>query len=357
MNIRSSFQKDTQTGKTKPGSYEWWYFDAHSVDGYSIVLIFYDGNPFSRRYIQSLENGERALAEQYPAISISVYKNSKPVYYAFEEFKHGRASFSSQHPAGNVGGSFFEGERIDGSIQYKLRLNHTLLNGDSIQGELLFVSVTGDLNDFGTVEHGHDTSQQHDWNLVLPKCHVSGELILDGTHQEKIIFNGIGYHDHNRGAEPMKESFKQWYWGRYHTESCTVVYYLMEENGVWDQKAWLFEDEGDFRAANREILKGDSEYSLFGLKCNRSIQFQTEEEEIFIQKGVVLDSGPFYIRFLGKLIMKKGNEIEVAEGISEYIYPSRIHNRLFWPLVNMRLRYPDREHWVQKSPVLYRWTW
>jgi carotenoid 1,2-hydratase len=31
--------------------------------------------------------------------------------------------------------------------------------------------------------------------------------------------------------------------------------------------------------------------------------------------------------------------------------------KIFWPLVNMRIQYPGKTHWVQKSPRLYRWTW
>ncbi len=357
MIIKSSFQKDTQSVKMKPGSYEWWYFDAQSADGYSIVVIFYEGNPFSRRYIHLLNKGIDVLAEQFPAISISVYKDSKPIYYAFEEFDSENASFSADEPAGSTGNSGFEGEMVGSSIQYKLRLNHTLLNGDSLKGELLFESETGNLKQFGTSDADEGTCTSHEWNLVIPKCDVSGSLAIDGYHQEKIEFIGLGYHDHNRGDVPMKETFNQWYWGRYHTENASIVYYLMEENGKWDEKAWLIEDGGLVRRVDQDIIKGKPELSLFGLKCSRTIRFKMDETDMFLQKGDVLDNGPFYIRFSGKLILKKGDEIEVAEGFSEYIYPARIYDRKFWPLVNMRIQYPKSNHWVQKSPILYRWTW
>jgi hypothetical protein len=32
---------------TKPGSYEWWYFDAHVDDGSTLVIIFYTKNPLT----------------------------------------------------------------------------------------------------------------------------------------------------------------------------------------------------------------------------------------------------------------------------------------------------------------------
>src|SRR6202161_4573420 len=32
---------------TGPGSYEWWYFDAHLDDGSSLVIVFYTKSPLS----------------------------------------------------------------------------------------------------------------------------------------------------------------------------------------------------------------------------------------------------------------------------------------------------------------------
>lgn len=357
MNIKSSFQKDTQTSKIKPGSYEWWYFDAISVDGYSVVIIFYDGNPFSRRYIKSRKYKEGALAEQFPAISISIYKEHKPIYYAFEEIEPENASFSAERPSGKIGSSTFEGYDNGEGIKYEIELNHVFSNGDSLMGSLCFDAVSFNLNESEFRDRSGQTDEMHEWNLVVPKCHVNGELVIDGFHRETIPFQGVGYHDHNKGDEPMKESFRQWYWGRYHLKNSTVIYYLMEENGVWDEKAWMIEDDGVIRRMGVQIENGEPELSTFGLKCSRSIRFKDGELELFIQKEKVLDSGPFYMRFMGKLILKDGDRIETTEGISEYIYPSRIHSKFFWPLVNMRIKYPGPPHWVQKSPTLYRWTW
>ena len=44
MNIFSDPAKDTKTSKPKPGSYEWWYFDAVDENsGLSLVVIFLMG--------------------------------------------------------------------------------------------------------------------------------------------------------------------------------------------------------------------------------------------------------------------------------------------------------------------------
>jgi carotenoid 1,2-hydratase len=97
--------------------------------------------------------------------------------------------------------------------------------------------------------------------------------------------------------------------------------------------------------------------NLFGLKSCRAFTFYDDQTELYLHKDRVTDDGPFYQRFEGRLIAKTGEKIEECRGISEYIYPSRIYNKLFWPLVNMRIAYPGKAHWVQKKPRLYRWTW
>ena len=70
MKITSNFAKDIRSVKKESGAYEWWYFDAVSDDdSVEIVVIFYEGNPFSRRYIQHQQNGASATPSNFPAHS------------------------------------------------------------------------------------------------------------------------------------------------------------------------------------------------------------------------------------------------------------------------------------------------
>jgi len=73
-----------------------------------------------------------------------------------------------------------------------------------------------------------------------------------------------------------------------------------------------------------------------------------------------LDNGPFYRRYSSDafLRIKHRGLVESKSGITEYIYPSRIYSRIFWPFVDMRIRYAaENPHWIQRSKTLYRWTW
>ena len=362
MHQYSDFFRDVQTDKPLPGSYEWWYFDAISVDGYSLVVIFYDGNPFSRRYIQALqstESGKSGLAADYPAVSISIYKGGKHIYYSFEEVNPSDAHFSPDKPEVRIAGNSLYGDREGNVLKYQLNLDQKLPNGDRLAGKLTFSSET----DAGIILSGTDKEfsskikqETHEWNLVQPKAIVTGSMKISGYHEEQISFDGIGYHDHNLGREPMKDSFEEWYWGRYHFDQYTVAYYLMKEQGEWKKHAWIWSEAGKCLEIS-DIGLSNYGFNPFGLYTARVIQFTRGDLSFHLHQDRVVDSGPFYQRFLGRAILKKGDHFEDADGISEYIRPGRIYNRFFWPLVDMRIAYPNEVHWVQKSPMLYRWTW
>lgn len=355
MQIISDFNQDTQTAKSKAGSYEWWYFDAKSRDGYSLVIIFYEGNPFSRRYIQALETGKNNLAADYPAISISIYKEGEPIFYSFEEVLPEQAEISPFLPKGSIRQNSFEGTAIDGELKYSVKLNQHVDNGDSLKADLLF-SGKHLKNLFKESAKTRDKSN-HIWNLVLPNCDVNGSIEIDGFEQFQFDFEGTGYHDHNTGFEPMKNSFDEWYWGRYHFKESTLIYYLMNIEGKWERLGWLINKNNKKVQVLNHFTEGDYSYSKFGLYSAKKIEFRGNGVDGLLQKERVTDSGPFYQRFEGTAFLKTKEGILKGEGISEYIHPNRIYSKIFWPLVNMRIKYPGNVHWVQKNPYLYRWTW
>ncbi|REL33018.1 hypothetical protein DYD21_12205 [Rhodohalobacter sp. SW132] len=355
MQILSDTDLDVRSKKINPGSYEWWYFDAVSSDEvYSIVVIFYDGNPFSRRYLDALQNDKYPLAEQYPAISLSVYRDGKPVFYSFEEVKPGEADFSARKPEGHVKKNTFQREIAGQKLCYRLSLDQTVPNGDQLKGELVFESI---LNPIQIQKSQNTRDQGHRWNLVQPQAKVQGTLQIRGFKEETISFSGLGYHDHNTGNEPLRDSFEDWYWGRLHFGDRTLIYYLMNENDEYHSNGWIIGPGGEILFLDDGIETDDFSVNLFGLKSARKIEKKHGDIRFLIQKNSIIDDGPFYQRFFSRLMLQMDDSIYQGSGISEYISPARIHNKLFRPLVNMRIQYPDQEHWVQKSPRLYRWTW
>ena len=121
MYIRSKLSSELPHKKEIPGSYEWWYFDAMSADKkWAIVIIFYEGNPFSPAYIKAQEEarssathlpGDSAEAEEiassFPAISVSVYNTQKAEYYSFLEYAPNRLSSQNEPFSISLGSNIF----------------------------------------------------------------------------------------------------------------------------------------------------------------------------------------------------------------------------------------------------------
>ncbi|MEQ9091380.1 MAG: hypothetical protein RIE52_09835 [Balneola sp.] len=356
MNI-STDQLDENPFPNKPsGGYEWWYFDALSEDGnWGLVIIFYQGNPFSPEYIRNIEK-KSSYPDEFPAVSISIYNRNKTEFYSFVEYSADDFNWDKKSDSCTVGPHSFSKSEYDSKLVYSVVLKDVLPSGHSIKAELEFSSSI--ITKAPIVSKS--PNEHHFWNLIQPKAEVSGTIEIKGKSGfQKIAFNGSGYHDHNVGLEPMKEDFKDWYWGRYHFKNTTLIYYVMNRVNEKQYKAWLISNENgevidEFSSVDTEGFLGN----MFGLSSARKITLKSVDSEVTVQAALSLDDGPFYQRFLGQAVMHKDGEVSIAEGISEYIYPENIYSRKFWPAVKMRLRFASKKpHWVQKFKMFYEWTW
>lgn len=357
MNIFSDPDRDCKTPKNKSGSYEWWYFDAISDNGeLSFVVIFYEGNPFSKKYIQSQESDKKSAAD-FPAVSISVYLKSQPLFYSFVEYDQKKATFSENSAYVSIAGNSLKQSKIGDKLIYTLSLDESLPCGNSIKAELEFTSSLK--NQAGFKELGSDTGE-HTWNLIQFRADVIGSIKIKTERIKGYDFNGIGYHDHNLGLEPMKDSFEQWYWGRFHLKSGTFLYYVMDTFNGQDYKGWWIDPSGRVEEVSDYVRITNVQYNPFLMKSGRVLQFESKTMNALVQQDYLLDNGPFYQRFNSRILIRdhKNSVLEQGRGITEFIRPDRIYNKLFWPLVDMRLRYTsEKPHWVQKSNTFYRWTW
>ncbi|MBD3615570.1 MAG: hypothetical protein HUJ22_03280 [Gracilimonas sp.] len=355
MNISTDFtQVSPDTGKPESG-YEWWYFDGMSADGkYGFSVIFYQNNPFSTRKIKELENGS-INHKSYPAVSISLYENNKTIYYSFLEFEESDYEWREGELMLTIGRDSFSYSISGDTVNIEIMLNQQLASGHKIRGT---ISGSGCLTASNLIQSMDE--DRHLWNLILPSMNLEADIDLYGRRgEERVHFHGKGYHDHNTGFEPMKESFKDWYWGRYHFEDFTLVYYLMQKHDASQFEGWLIDKK------NQSVLEHLTEINLdyytrnwFGLNSARKIEIIEDQVTVNIQYSNKIDDGPFYQRFIGNSIINYNGQVHAAQGISEYLRPKRIYKKSFWPLVHMRLRYVgEKPHWVQKSALMYPWTW
>ncbi|HLR26735.1 MAG TPA: hypothetical protein VK112_12785 [Fodinibius sp.] len=361
MHIFSDPAKDLRPGEQKSGGYEWWYFDAISDDGkYSLVVIFYRGNPFSNRYIQAIqEQSGQAVPSKFPAVSISLYEEGEPVYYSFTEFLEAQTHFDDTSPSVRIGRHTAEATIESDRLQYRLNLDEELPSGDRLKARLCFES---DRQPISFEAQCSQSAARHQWNLVQQRARVDGEIRLKVKEEKErtVNFDGTGYHDHNRGSEPLRSAFEDWYWGRLHFDKATLVYYIMNKQKGREYRAWLLDQYGTIIKRFDQAVLDDRGFSIFGLYSAHKLQFSSEPFQIQVQQSQKVDDGPFYCRFLseGYLYNSNTGRTQRALGITEYIYPDRIYARIFWPLVNMRIRQDyEKPHWVQRSGRLYRWTW
>lgn len=361
MNISTKLEDEKIDPEKPSGGYEWWYFDALSTDKeWGIVVIFYDGNPFSTKYIDELgknPGSHAALPKQFPAISVSLYRKGKAEYYSFLEYGEGKFHWDDEEQTGSVGSNFFKRNIVGDKLEYELLLTQTLESGHSINAKLKFVSqkLPEDL-----LSH-ESAGEKHFWNLIQPKARVTGSITVEGKRIDRnILFNGDGYHDHNTGFEPMKDSFKDWYWGRFHFRDATLIYYVMNGlDGSQQHEAWLFDSKSQELLEKFDQIELDYPMSnRFGLNTYRKLEIISPTTEITIQQNRLIDNGPFYQRFVSDAIMKREESVSPGQGISEYIKPEIIYEEKYWWMVKMRLRFvEEKPHWVQRSKMFYQWTW
>jgi len=371
MELISDQQKDYPAAKLPPGGYEWWYFDAiDQVNGYKCVIIFYRANPFSLDYIKALATNTTIKGEDYPAVSISIYDGNETIYYSFTEFEPEDYHFIESPLEVRIGGHSLKQIVEDGKLKYLLHLDEQLPGGDGINGQMVFESTQETLQ----LESAKETAKvhEHTWNLTQPRARVSGTLILEpfNGNSKKINWEAIGYHDYNTGREPMKNGFDRWYWGRFHFKTYTLIYYAMFHNGSRVSKnqdiqfqSWLMNNESlEVKEYSDDLQFSDLTMNPFGLFSKAKIDISGKNMQVSIQQHKKLDNGPFYQRFLSNALLHlpgaEKENMEAALGITEFIRPDRIYNKLFWPLVKMRITKKNKKpHWVQKYPRLYRWTW
>lgn len=365
MKVSSVGSGDIPQKKSTPGSYEWWYFDAGDDKGaYHFVVIFYEGCPFSPRYMSSVKKRPHhpdALASQHPAVSISVYHHGKPVFYSFTQYSPFDAEFNHHKVKVRIGNHTMEAFEEAEQIAYSLRLDEILPDGTKFNAILRFTSPPQNPALF--VDEPASTADAHAWNLSQAAAKVKGVISIsrDGRKEKPIVFEGTGYHDHNIGSEPLRNQFTEWYWGRVHFNEGTFVYYLMEEKGVKTWNAWWIRVDNARIEAKAESIRTDATFrNTFGLAADTRFTFTFPERTVELVMRSTVDSGPFYYRFLSDASThdRDGELLERTNGISEFIHAERITWRRFWPFVKMRLRYADkRPNLVQRFRFLYKLTW
>lgn len=355
MRISSSIADDVWHHDRTAGAYEWWYFDAVSDDGRdALVVIFLSGFLFSPAYNRAVA---RALkrpdedpphAANFPAIAICHYRDGRPRLRSVTEYEPHEFEAYANRPFARVGNNFFryDAENLSGP-SYELNLNQNLRRGRSLEARLVWQIADGDL----LPPRDEFSDSVHDWNLVAPRCAVSGEFAVrdaNGRQIERLDFRGSGYHDHNRDRRWIPRTVDQWQWGRAHFASATAVYYRFRERGADEATARLFvvPRGGELSAHQASFGEGRRTRHVFGLSYPRRMEFAADGGALTlrVEQRRVIDGSFFYLRFLSEATIRYGDgrEERAPAAVSEHLAPRPLAWRSLWWLINMRIGRGDR---------------
>jgi hypothetical protein len=203
---------------TGPGSYEWWYFDAHLKDGASLVIVFYTKNPITpHRPLEPFV----AVHLDRPGTETLSFESHRPA-----------AEFSASTDGCDVciGDNSFRGDLR----QYQIHVSHEECTID--------VELTGLVPPWrpatGHLLFGEHEEHYFAWLPAVPQGTVSVNLTVGDQRHE---FTGIGYHDHNWGDEAMHKLINHWYWGRAQAGPYSIIAsYITAEHRYGDVHVPVF---------------------------------------------------------------------------------------------------------------------
>lgn len=361
LHAQSSIRDDVWHRDHQAGAYEWWYFDAISDDGRdALVIIFLANFVFSPRYNRAVAESSRGTGltpppANFPAVAVALYRDGRPLVRSISEYRSEEFTARTDHPACCIGHSCFRLEQDSREARYLVTLNAPSRRGRRLEGQFEWLVRSGDFNADESrnvnLTDQADTAA-HEWNLVAPRCDVSGTLdvVEPGGKTVKHAFRGSGYHDHNRDRRPLPVTIAEWQWGRAHFDDITAVFYRYREVSEQESTTRLFivrNDELQVHKAQFKIKNARRHH--FGLRYARDLQIAAEGEgrlcanfKLHLRQHFV-DSSFFYLRFVSDALLDAGDgRTRRATAITEHLAPRALRWRWLWWLTDMRIGRNDQ---------------
>jgi carotenoid 1,2-hydratase len=357
MNITTKLDQELWHNIEEPGAYEWWYFDAEDKEsGYSFVLIWFSGFPFSPYYTRHYEQWKNRttsrapLPSNYSGFSFQLYEKGREIVNFIKEGP--RELFESS--SSDIGVRFEKNRFTYDALkdEYALAIDFSFpARHKEVKANLQFKSCRRiiyekkDTNNDGRVP-------LHQWLLSVPKADVEGTItILDhpGDAVRAIQVRATGYHDHNLGAVPMQEYISRWYWGRAFSAEYDLIYYVVffKNNDYQPLALLVLHDNKDDTVTIHDSLRfHESTFrrGLFSPLHSRDLDLHYDNIRLKLHHDTVLDAGPFYLRFASDISLQiEGRTIEGIRGISEFLNPGRLQSRFMRFFTRSRI-WRDKEY-------------
>jgi hypothetical protein len=212
-----------------PGTYEWWYFDAHLADGAKVVVTFLN---------KDLAQPQKPLS---PLLRLDL---DLPDGRRFEKMVHfgaGEWSAAKDHADVRLGTNRFNGDLH----RYRIEATAEEISVD--------ITLTGEIPPWrpstGYMLFGADRSLEFAWLPSVPQGAVAATYSIgDEQHQT----TGVGYHDHNWGNVSLLKIVHNWYWARGQAGPYSVI-----ASYITSTKRYGFEPIPIFLLARDNAVIGD----------------------------------------------------------------------------------------------------
>jgi hypothetical protein len=174
-----------------PGTYEWWYFDAHLDDGAKLVVVF---------LTKEFTDLNKSLG---PMIRIDLTLPDGTPVRKLVELAADTFSASTETCEVRIGDNVFAGDLHT----YTIRARAEELEVD--------ITLTGQVPawrpETGYWLFGEEDEHYFAWLPSVPQGRVEATYRVGGNSRTAM---GVGYHDHNWGNASMLDLMHHWYWAR-----------------------------------------------------------------------------------------------------------------------------------------------
>lgn len=200
--------EDGLRAETGPGSFEWWYFDAH-LDNNTTVVIVFATKPI-------LERG----GPLKPSVLLTLNCPNRKRIYRAAYFPTNQFSAARETCNVAIGPNRAQGDLHTYQLHVEMEADPASDAG-SITLDLTFTGLVPPWRPGAGKSCFGDLNHYFAWLPAIPYGRVEGEITCDGkVHQ----VSGAGYHDHNWGNIGLNEVMDHWYWGRARIGDYTLIY-------------------------------------------------------------------------------------------------------------------------------------
>jgi len=258
----------------RPGAYRWYYADVTAGDVTAVVILMV-GAVFSPRYSIAVGRGGRPT--EHCAVNLALYRGGARWHWVLSEYP---AASVEDGRTLRIGASSLH-YAADGRVVIQV-VDRTAPWGRPTEASLELTPEAPAVDEVQLVE-----GQPHFWQPLAPRARAT--LKVQGEE-----LTGRGYHDTNRGEEPLGSGLPGWQWLRVHRRRTSEVIYRPRGSGEALHLISTSRGSSLERIAAAPALE---RRTAWGLNVPRSLM----PGHAGLEQPRLLESSPFYARLESRL--------------------------------------------------------